>query len=190
MRSAMTPIRIDRCLQSTILFSKMSAPLSRPTPWPLSWSATRQLSFHTDMLASVGSASVPGRCLPRPLVSERPSDPPSWSTAPTFRRTPVPPGGGRCAPKNAAGFRPPRPPARAHVNGTRTRQDPECLFPVRSPSPGPRLALALPITRQETYGFCSFSRPWGAIRAPRPRSFLRAGTPARLRRFRLPRAGR
>lgn len=52
---------------------------------------------------------------------------------------------------------------RAHVNGTRPRSDPECLFPVRSPSPGPRLALALPIARQETYGFCSVSTDPGAL---------------------------
>lgn len=51
------------------------------------------------------------------------------------RRTPVPPGGGRCAPKNAAGFRPPRSSRRAHVNGTRYDPTRSALSPSVPPHP-------------------------------------------------------
>jgi hypothetical protein len=54
----MTPIRIDRCLQSTYLFFKDECPVvsahSVARSFELGLGSCR---YHTDMLASVGSAS-------------------------------------------------------------------------------------------------------------------------------------
>jgi hypothetical protein len=135
-RPAMTPIRIDRCLQSTYFFFKDEYPaVSAHSVVALVGRDSAAVVSHRH--AGFGGPGELTGALSSPTSRLRAS---LWLSVVSdrhrpFRRTPLPPCGDRCAPKNAADFRPPRSLSRAHVNGTRSSPTRSAFPPSVPPHP-------------------------------------------------------